>query len=239
MNVNFFPEFEQRMISNDDINGFNSPVVCQPYSVLDVKFLEYIVETSSQPNAIEELGELYHFGINGIEQNFERAFFYFKKAAEFNHPDALFMIANYYLKGIFVNKDYKLYFEYIEKAANAGSYMAWMNKATAYHFGRERYDGFGVDKNDEKCVQCNEKAIKCIEVYWEHYTKPNYRGYNALLQRLFDCYVQNIDLISQYYEPKDKQLAEIWLKKGNEFVFNACGQTHPMFDEALNKLYKS
>lgn len=237
MSVIFFPEFEQRMISNNDINGVNSPVICQPYSVLDVKFLKYIVETSGQPNAIEELAELYHFGVDGVEQDFEKAFFYFEKAAKFNHPDALFMIANYYLKGNYVKKDYALYFEYLDKAAKAGSYMAWMNKATAYHFGKERYDGYGVDKNDEKCVKCNENALECIEAYWVHYTQPNYKGYNMLLKRLFDCFIQNIDLISQYYEKTNKETAIYWLKRGNEFVNKVCGQTHPLFDEALKRLY--
>ena len=236
MKVNFFPEFEQTMISNSDPTGMSSPVICQPYSQLDGKFLEFIVENEGQPNALVELGERYHFGVDGFEQDYDKAFYYLKKAADCGSPEALFMVADYYRLGHAVAKDYTKYFYYLEKAADAGSYMAWMNMATAYHFGKERYEGFGYEQNEEQCVQCNINAVSCIEIYWERYTQRNFVGYQGLVQRLFDCYVQNIDLISQYYEQRDKSEARRWLNKGNDFVLKACGKTHLMFDKALSEL---
>lgn len=232
----FFPEFEQRMISSSDLDGVNSPVIYQPYSNLDSRFLEYMVESSSQPNALVELGERYHFGVDGFEQDYNKAFYYLKKAADYGSPEALFLVADYYRLGYAVEKDYSKYFYYLEKAADSGSYMAWMNMATAYHFGKERYNGFGYEQNDEKCIQCNINAVSCIEIYWNRYTQSNFRGYQGLIKRSFNCFVRNVDLISQYYEVNDKAKAKYWLEKGNDFVLKACGKTYPIFDEALSKL---
>lgn len=62
------------MISSLDLDGVNPPVIYQPYINLDARFLEHIVESSSQPNALVELGERYHFGVDELEQDYNKAF---------------------------------------------------------------------------------------------------------------------------------------------------------------------
>ncbi len=60
-----------------------------------------------------------------VFENEKEAFYYYKKAAIFNHPEAIFKLAHYYEKGIATKQDLKKAIQLYFEAANHGNLKAY------------------------------------------------------------------------------------------------------------------
>ena len=95
----------------------------------------------------------FHLG-SYVEQDHEKAMYWFKLAAEDNWADAERNLAIYYEKGLGVEKDDSQAAYWYERAANYGNANAMSRIAEFY------YDGIGVAENKEKGCQLMDKAIE-------------------------------------------------------------------------------
>lgn len=86
--------------------------------------------------------------------NEEKAFYWMKKAADQDNPDANFYLANYYLDGFGVAKDSKKAFQISQKYAEKG------NADCQYLLGQMYYQGLGVREDYRKAVYWLNKAAE-------------------------------------------------------------------------------
>lgn len=127
----------------------------------------------------------------GVEQDFEKAMFWWQKAAEQGDVDAQSAIGRLYLKGLGVEVDMDKAFEWTERAAKGGCADAMANLGILYYVM-----GWGVETNLDKS---GEWLIKAAE--------------NGVTEAM--------SLLSTYYEmgfvvEKDVQKAFEWAMKAAE-----------------------
>ncbi|KAF0534290.1 HCP-like protein [Gigaspora margarita] len=79
-------------------------------------------------------GWKYQFGID-IEKDLEKAFDFYKQAADLGDGEGMFQIAEFYHLGIHVKKDRNKAFEYFQKSASTGFEMGIFKKALCYRYG--------------------------------------------------------------------------------------------------------
>ena len=111
------------------------------------------------------LGERYEKGID-VEEDYEKAFYYYEKAAKTGDPTALNKLGNMYADGKGCTKDVQKAATYYLAAAEKGNKYAQHNIAFCY------WDGNGVEKDREKAViwmrrsaaQGFDKAIKALKI---------------------------------------------------------------------------
>ena len=111
------------------------------------------------------LGESYEKGIGG-EENHEKAFYYYQKAAETGDPAALNKVGNMYAQGKGCAKNMSKAASYYLAAAKKGNKYAQHNVAFCY------WDGAGIEKDRETAVmwmrrsaaQGYEKAKKALKI---------------------------------------------------------------------------
>ncbi len=85
------------------------------------KWYERSVNEIDDSKAYLALGRLYYAG-HGVEQDFNKAFFYFSKLE--NEPGALYILGRMYEYGEGTNKDLKLALSYYKKASELGHALA-------------------------------------------------------------------------------------------------------------------
>jgi hypothetical protein len=110
------------------------------------------------------MGVKYKFG-TGVEQSFEKAIEYLKKAIQQNDPNAMFDLAGMYKHGEGVKKSFKKSIELCTRAANQGHATAQNNLGCMYVRGE------GVDQSNElarawwikAAVQDKEKALQNLQ----------------------------------------------------------------------------
>lgn len=111
------------------------------------------------------LGERYEKGID-VEEDYEKAFYYYEKAAKTGDPVGLNKLGNMYAEGKGCAKDVQKAATYYLAAAEKGNKHAQHNIAFCY------WDGNGVEKDREKAVmwmrrsaaQGFDKAIKALKI---------------------------------------------------------------------------
>ena len=122
---------------------------------------------SAENYSSEELltfGERYEKGIE-VEENLEKAFYYYEKAAQTGDPAALNKLGNMYAQGKGCTKNSSKAASYYLAAAEKGNKYAQHNIAFCY------WDGVGIEKNRETAVmwmrrsaaQGYEKAKKALK----------------------------------------------------------------------------
>ncbi len=97
------------------------------------------------------LGYMYLYGNNGVEQDFDKAFEYYNMAAEQNNPIALNNVGSLYFNGIGVEKNRLKALEYFKKSAEMGNDNAATNLAFIY---------LTSSKNDS---ERNKQAVKLFQ----------------------------------------------------------------------------
>lgn len=110
------------------------------------------------------LGESYEKGID-VEENLEKAFYYYEKAAQSGDPAALNKLGNMYAQGKGCTKNASKAATYYLAAAEKGNKYAQHNIAFCY------WDGVGIEKDREAAVmwmrrsaaQGYEKAKKALK----------------------------------------------------------------------------
>ncbi len=228
----YLPVFQQASV----LDGPDAAPTCQPYNKLDQTLLE-LLASQGDLCALEELAERMY----NEKKNDTVAVALFQKGAEAGNQDAMFMLANCYFRGIGVDESNELYFQWLQKAAEGGSWMAARNMATAFFYGRERYDGAGFDQSDAKALEWSVHAADLIEYCWRQYTQPGFSAFKDIADDLVDQYAAVCETIAKHYQSgkgTEKNYAEAiaWLKKGNEIVLAASGSTYPYFDSGIRAL---
>lgn len=100
------------------------------------------VHAGNNPMGLFYLGKCYQEG-KGVNKDPEKAFGYFKKAADLGHAESQEFVATQYYEGKDLEQDYKLAFDYFKKAADQGIVNA------QYMTGMMCKNGQGQDKNDD------------------------------------------------------------------------------------------
>ena len=96
--------------------------------------------------AMNKVGMFYNTGLGGIEQNYEKAVYYFSKAAEKHDVHALFNLARSYCLGRGVERDVVKAAELFAQAARLGHTKGQSSLGKLY------MDGKGVAKDYQKAV---------------------------------------------------------------------------------------
>lgn len=170
-------------------------------------FLEQSLRLAEEGNVDSQmnLGYMYLYGSNGVEQDFEKAFHYYNMAAEQNNPIALNNLGSLYFNGIGVTKERSKAMEYFSKSAELGNDNAATNLAFIYLTGGD--------------VERNKKAIELLKMAAKNGNKlakfmlgyAHYKGF--LVER--DNYTA-FDLIKEaagegaYFDEAQYVLAEMY-----------------------------
>lgn len=104
-----------------------------------------------------EIGNKYYSG-EGVEQNYEKAFYYYNMAAKKGSPEANYRLGICYYHGNGTKQNYKIAFRYFKMAEKQGLFEAQNWLGVCYYLGT------GVDKNLKKAVQYFIRAANKGEV---------------------------------------------------------------------------
>ena len=113
---------------------------------------------SGDSEAQTELGLRYYYGSGGIEIDLNKAFSWFKKAANNNNPAAIYQLGTMYESGFrnTKNPDYQKAFDYYKKSADMGYSEAQYELGSKYEFGFEDV----VDEDYKQALAWYEKAAE-------------------------------------------------------------------------------
>lgn len=135
----------------------------------DTKETEDVLFEDPNTEELLRMGENYEKGFD-VEVDYEKAFYYYEKAAKAGDPMALNKLGNMYAKGNGCTKDVYKAAAYYLKAAKKGNKYAQHNIAFCY------WDGNGVEKNHEKAImwmrlsaeQGYDDAIKALIIFGDN-----------------------------------------------------------------------
>lgn len=119
-------------------------------------FLEQSLRLAAEGNVESQmnLGYMYLYGSNGVEQDFDKAFEYYNMAAEQNNPIALNNVGSLYFNGIGTEKNRARAIKYFNKSAKLGNDNAATNLAFIYLTGNKDSD------RNKKAVELLRQAAK-------------------------------------------------------------------------------
>ncbi|GBB88124.1 hypothetical protein RclHR1_14640006 [Rhizophagus clarus] len=101
--------------------------------------------------------------MSSIEENFEKTFHWYQKAAENGDENAMNSLANYYYNGEGTEKDIEKAFYWYQKAAENGNGDAMVSLISSYRKGE------GTEKNLEKAFYWYYKAVESNKVNFNEY----------------------------------------------------------------------
>lgn len=136
--------------------------------------LNILIEKANN-NDIEsliKLGSYYEEGIN-VEQSYEKAFKYYKIAADLNSEEACNYVGLFYQDGIGIEKNYDEAFKYFDKSMKLGSKSAANNIAYLY------LNGLGVKRDFKKSLMLFKKS-NCKDKYLLDILKKIDNGSNVV-----------------------------------------------------------
>lgn len=203
-------------------------------------FAGVMLENNSHPGAINELGERYLFGLEGIT-DVDKALELFEKAAQLGHPDAMTNRAEVYRVPQFGRQDFKKYFEMVEIAAERGSWSAMFNLACAYAKGKEAYGGAGYEidmaKSLDWAIAAANMSCDILIIFQKNTFSKRFMPY---LQRVHEVCVRAIHMaVTQMLEgdgvPVNKEGARVLLEKSIPMLEQLEGEKPKIFVELLNK----
>ena len=158
-----------------------------------------LLKEASQRESIEAmylLGNIYRFGLFGIDPDIDTAVKYFEQGAEKGGSDCMNDLAVILENSEDYPHDMARAFELYSKAVEQGNVRAYNNLGTCYK------RAIGTDQDAQKAIDCYEKAVEggCLDAYWN----------------LFLFYIDNACI------PQDIGKAVEWLKKGDSAGFLKC-----------------
>lgn len=140
--------------------SFGAPHMMRPYSdevmawfVMGNKSFEEIEEAANagDVDAMEHLALIYLDGDDEIEENPEKAYYWFLKCAESGNEEAMFNVGLFMAKGFGTKRDFAKAAEWMQKAADEGNEIA-MVCAEKY---RKLADAFEKAKNGDAQAQAD------------------------------------------------------------------------------------
>lgn len=199
----------------------------------------------------------YQLGINeyrgyysGIP-NYQKAFDYFRIAADKNHPSAYWQMGNMIKNGLIYDNDYKAAISYFNKAMELG------NVAAINSLGIMYLNGIGVKKNENKALKLFEDAANKNYAYAYNNLANYFRNKDqnkmidyflksALLGESYACkelgiiYLNNNDYVNAYYyfnKALDSSIKErnIWAYYYLAKYFYLCGSIQNNLVNDINK----
>ncbi len=212
--------------------------VWRPYAALPLAELKARA-ASDESGSLLELGERYHFGWGGAEQDYETAYAYLKRAAEKNVQDAIALLAGYYISdeaGI-LPRDPAKAVEMLTLAAEHGSWRAMDMLSAGYRTGGE---GFPVDH--EKAYAWAEDAERMIRIYFAFYTQKDFIDFTPVLKELLHAHTRMTCTLSACCADgvgvkRDLDMARRWLDVGEAYVCTVTGLAEvPVFQERRKAL---
>lgn len=147
------------------------------------------IEDQNYAPALNLLGVMYNNG-DYVDKDLDKAFLYYRKAAELDNPDAKFNLGQMYFYGEGVEQDYKKSFYWYDASAKQNYDFAKIQLATLY------YKGYGVERDIEKAISIinsiaeegDPDAIYNIRLYYKavnNYKKYNY--WDAKCKQTINC----------------------------------------------------
>lgn len=160
-------------VQNEESNGFFLNYIIKPISSLFDGGEEYSAEVGSedllkesiqqaQDGKIEDqmnLGYMYLYGVNGVQQNFAESFKYYEMAAKQDNPIALNNLGSLYFNGIGTKKDIRTALQLFQRASDLGNDSAAVNLAFIYLSGGTK-DDLRNQKAFDLFVKAKEKGNK-------------------------------------------------------------------------------
>lgn len=110
-----------------------------------ISYFERISNNSNDANALYNLGWHYAEG-KGISQDYQKALYYYKKAADLGNSNACNNLGCMYNSGKGVARDYSLAVRYFQKGADLGYATACNNVGSCYEYGEGGLLGAKPDK---------------------------------------------------------------------------------------------
>ena len=137
-----------------EMNGCDEHQSDNEYDSNDLD-IESLMDAAEQGDAVAQynLGVSYRDG-KGIQQDYKKAFDWFKKSAEQGYAAAQFEIGFCYRTGKGIQQDYKKAFEWFKKSAEQGYATAQFCLGLCYSYGR------GVQENYKKAFEWFEKSVE-------------------------------------------------------------------------------
>lgn len=106
------------------------------YVTVSREFKDYLIKAQEgDANAQYQLGSIYSTGRDGIVKDYEKAYFWYMKAAESGHAIAMYYLAWMYKRGDGIKEDPEKAFYWFEKAAEKGNVYAICNVGDCYKKG--------------------------------------------------------------------------------------------------------
>jgi len=200
-----------------ELKGFENIDKSQMHTVMLKKANEGDIE------AMNIIAGNYNWG-TGVLKDKDKAFGWWKKAADLGHDESQFYVGVMYGTGDVVQQDYKKAAEYLKKAAS-------QNYADAiYWLGKFKRHGFGCRKNPTKAIEFFERAAElgcqeaAIDVAWMFYHGEGIRSQpKKALHYYFELAKHDIDqaywhIIESYLKGRgleqDEEKAIEWMEKG-------------------------
>lgn len=169
-----------------------------------------------------ELGKKEYRGLIDGKPNYDKAFEYFKKATEKNHPSAYWMMGNMIKNGYFGNNQYDKSIEYFLKARNLGSVAAINSLGLMY------LNGLGVKKDlNQALILFNEAANKGYAYAYNNLANY-YKGKNE--DKVLEYFIKSAELGESY---ACKELGIIYLNK-NDYI-NAYKYFNKSLDSSIKE----
>lgn len=223
----FLPAVAVEFTPKDGEPGKEPLQFFRPYGALSPDELEKGAK-HNDPGALQELGERYYFGIGGKPQSDKLAYEYFLKAAEHNVQDAEYLIAECYRQGRAVKQDCKKYFEWLDRAAQHGSWMAMFGLSAAYRTGSAPYGGEGPEVNAEQSFSWSIETEQAVMAYWKFYTMPRFIDFDEILRILMQAYLRICVQLSEHFTEgfgteQSFDRAVFWLERAKRFGIEATG----------------
>ena len=202
--------------------------------------IENLTQKAEQGYALAQsvLANFYYNGL-GTDQNYKKAYYWFKKSAEQGYAGAQYSLADLYYEGLGTDQNYERAFYWAKKSAEQGFTIAQYSLAGLY------YEGLGTDQNYERAFYWMKKSAE------QGYDKAQYdlavlyysgKGTEVNYKKAFFWYKRSAeqgyamaqyDLAVLYYYGKgtdqNYERAFYWSKKSAE-------QGHLLAQELLNIL---
>ena len=181
-------------------------------------------------NSMVTKGAIYYYGKDGITVNRSEGVKWYTKAAECGDSSGMWRLANCFLKGIGVEKDFDKAFLWYERSANKD------NPDGQYGLGLCYYLGNGVAQNYKEAVELFKKAaakdqpgslwrlghcyehgqgvVKDLTLAFKWYKKSADKGTSEGQWRLGRCYEQGLGV--QMSLPLAKSFYELAAQQGNK-----------------------
>lgn len=157
----------------------------------DQEWIDFVVRNSGQglAGAQTELGARYADG-DGVKQNFDKAVYWYRQAAEQGNARAMTNLGKLYAAGNGVPNDWEQATEWFRKAAEEGDALAQFYLAASYA------EGIGVEQDPEQTFYWNRKSAEQGCALGQYY--------------LAKCYEEGFGIV------QDDAQAEYWYGKAAE-----------------------